>query len=84
MGASYDADFEEAMLSGGYESLIAVPPPGIGAWPWDKIIQFKDVVFEANNAFKQAKRSRQNKVRFNCQSRGGNAGTSENFCDVQR
>ena len=46
-----DSLFEQEMLRGGYERLIAKPPPNIGSWPLSKVICFKEAVYAANSAF---------------------------------
>lgn len=55
MAASeHDNQFELEMLWGGYEQLIAKPPPNICDWPLSKIICFKAAVCAANTAYERA------------------------------
>ena len=53
-----DSLFEQEMLRGGYERLIAKPPPNIGSWPLSKVICFKEAVYAANSAFDRASTGR--------------------------
>ena len=48
--SEHSNQFEQEMLWGGYEQLIAKPPQGINDWPLSKVIYFKDAVCAANTA----------------------------------
>jgi hypothetical protein len=64
--SEHSNQFEQEMLWGGYEQLIAKPPQGINDWPLSKVICFKNAVCAANTAYERAStgKSRHMMLRF--------------------